>query len=444
MRPVVAITVGAVAGAGVTALLLQGPHLLGSGRGARAQRRARKRSTDTEASAHAVAAFGLPTTEHVRYFEKFAVAWDPRSRNPRWVLEKLEGWNSEEPYTPSGATRERSSFREDEAFEERFRARLDDYRGSGYDRGHMAPAMNHKSSQKDMDETFYLTNVSPQVGAFNREYWGRFEWFCRCLARDGQYEDVYILTGPLFIPKKSPGGKKWEMRYECIGDPPAMVHVPTHFFKAVLAVPRDARAPAGGRRPGGGRRRHPPLHVAAFVMPNQAIDPATPLAAYNVPLTSLETVAGMKIFEGAREVYDGRGRAAIDDAGLSWQQAGKQIARAARVAIEDPGVPAGRITDAGDGASSELASAASHPPPASAAEPGADAVRATDVGAGGTRGAEAGGLSKEALEVLWAPKTADGAGVVHLCDAVRCELPPRDFWVRPGRKDKRESGGGGA
>jgi hypothetical protein len=45
----------------------------------------------------------------------------------------------------------------------RFRSKLSDFRRSGYDRGHMAPAMNHKSSQKDMDDTFFLTNMSPQV-----------------------------------------------------------------------------------------------------------------------------------------------------------------------------------------------------------------------------------------------------------------------------------------
>lgn len=46
---------------------------------------------------------------------------------------------------------------------ERFRSKLSDFHRSGYDRGHMAPALNHKSSQQDMDDTFFLTNMSPQV-----------------------------------------------------------------------------------------------------------------------------------------------------------------------------------------------------------------------------------------------------------------------------------------
>lgn len=59
-----------------------------------------------------------------------------------------------------------------------FQARLSDYHGSGYDRGHMAAAADMKHSQDAMDSTFFLTNMCPQVGAgFNRDYWARFEQF---------------------------------------------------------------------------------------------------------------------------------------------------------------------------------------------------------------------------------------------------------------------------
>lgn len=43
------------------------------------------------------------------------------------------------------------------------RATNADYRGSGFDRGHLAAAANHKWSQKAMEDTFYLSNVAPQV-----------------------------------------------------------------------------------------------------------------------------------------------------------------------------------------------------------------------------------------------------------------------------------------
>lgn len=52
---------------------------------------------------------------------------------------------------------------EDRELSPRFRAKLTDYRGSGFDRGHMAPASNHKESQEGMNQTFQLSNISPQV-----------------------------------------------------------------------------------------------------------------------------------------------------------------------------------------------------------------------------------------------------------------------------------------
>lgn len=53
------------------------------------------------------------------------------------------------------------------------RSTNDDYRGSGFDRGHLAAAANHKWSQKAMDDTFYLSNVAPQVNMF---YTGKHVW----------------------------------------------------------------------------------------------------------------------------------------------------------------------------------------------------------------------------------------------------------------------------
>ena len=71
------------------------------------------------------------------------------------------------------------------------------------------------------------------------------------------------------------------------GEPPALVSVPTHFYKVILA---DGRNSAKG---GGGGRQ---VSVGAFVMPNAPIDERIPLSAFAVPLEPLEQVAG----EGGR------------------------------------------------------------------------------------------------------------------------------------------------
>jgi endonuclease G len=116
---------------------------------------------------------------------------------------------------------------------------LTDYSNSGYDRGHLVPAADITGSQKDLDQTFLctffhslliikVTNVSPQVGVgFNRSYWAYFEKFARNLTR--HFDDVYVITGPLFLPRKEEDGHYY-VKFKKLGDPPN-TSGPTHFFK---------------------------------------------------------------------------------------------------------------------------------------------------------------------------------------------------------------------
>lgn len=80
------------------------------------------------------------------------------------------------------------------------RSENSDYKRSGYDRGHLAAAGNHKVDQKHVQQTFFLTNMAPQVGrGFNRDSWNRLEKYVRDLTK--VYSDVYVCTGPLYLPK---------------------------------------------------------------------------------------------------------------------------------------------------------------------------------------------------------------------------------------------------
>jgi len=164
---------------------------------------------------------------------------------------------------------------------ERFRSRLSDYAGSGYDRGHLAPAADHKASAKAMHDSFCLINVSPQVGVgFNRDYWARLEKFCRQLTN--ACDEVVVVTGPLFLPSDA---ATLRADHATLGKPPSLLHVPTHFFKVILS---ETRARGSG---GAG------YAVAAFVLPNAAIAAETPLTDFVVPLEALEAAAGVFVFQ---------------------------------------------------------------------------------------------------------------------------------------------------
>ncbi|UYV66437.1 hypothetical protein LAZ67_4001663 [Cordylochernes scorpioides] len=104
--------------------------------------------------------YGLPSRQSLRVLQGYIVAYDQRTRIPSWVFEHLTPESLR--HGGEGIDRSKSEFHEDSHIHQFFRAVNADYKGSGYDRGHMAAAGNHRSSQQKLDETFLLTNMAPQ------------------------------------------------------------------------------------------------------------------------------------------------------------------------------------------------------------------------------------------------------------------------------------------
>lgn len=71
-----------------------------------------------------------------------------------------------------------------------------DYKNSGYDRGHLAPAADMKESFTMFKESFYMSNIAPQLPAFNRGIWKELETWVRKQVM--KYGTLYIVTGPVF------------------------------------------------------------------------------------------------------------------------------------------------------------------------------------------------------------------------------------------------------
>ncbi|GAA5967795.1 hypothetical protein JCM8115_006448 [Rhodotorula mucilaginosa] len=233
----------------------------------------------------------------------YTAAYDRRNRIPAWTAEHLNAASLKS----GGGDRQSATFREDPDVPEMFQAKLLDYFRSGYDRGHMVPAADAKQSQQAMSETFLLSNIAPQVGdGFNRHYWAYLEAFCRDLTKS--FEDVYVFTVPLFLPKRDGRDGKWRVTYEMTGPQGGVpnVAVPTHFAKVLIA----SRAP-----------RHPSLALVpskqngsavmtsfadgkewvqgAFVLPNEAIPDETKLESFVVPVEAVERSAGLSLLPEA-------------------------------------------------------------------------------------------------------------------------------------------------
>ena len=110
-------------------------------------------------SADKIMKFGFPSLENLRVYDDFVLSFDRRNRNAHWVFEHL----TPDKLNIRNVDRSNSQFFEDKSVHEKFRSLLSDYKHSGFDRGHLAAAGNHRHNQKSMDQTFTLSNISPQV-----------------------------------------------------------------------------------------------------------------------------------------------------------------------------------------------------------------------------------------------------------------------------------------
>ena len=74
-------------------------------------------------------------------------------------------------------------------------AQLSDYKGSGYDRGHLVPAGDMTRNTIAMSESFFMSNMSPQSPSFNRGIWRKLESQIRDWSN--YYDTTYVVTGPI-------------------------------------------------------------------------------------------------------------------------------------------------------------------------------------------------------------------------------------------------------
>lgn len=150
-------------------------------------------------------------------FNGFNTMYSGVSKTPLWTAEYLSTSRL------SQKIKREDSFHEESRISATHRATLVDYRGSGYDRGHLAPNadMPNKAAQYD---SFSLANMIPQAPKNNQQVWRELEEATRAIVTK-QKQDVYVITGPVFSGKK----------LKTIGNG---VIVPTAVYKA-LYMPKD-------------------------------------------------------------------------------------------------------------------------------------------------------------------------------------------------------------
>lgn len=156
-----------------------------------------------------------PLKEKVLKRMGYTVSFNMEMNIPNWVAWRLD--------TEKLIEREsrNDKFLPDPDIEQSLAITTDEYKHSGWDRGHMCPAADNKYHWRAMDQSFYMTNVCPQNHNLNRGDWKELEDACRKWA---EHEPVYIVCGPILY--KQP-------RYGYIGKNHS-IRIPDAFFKVVL------------------------------------------------------------------------------------------------------------------------------------------------------------------------------------------------------------------
>jgi endonuclease G, mitochondrial len=183
------------------------------------------------------------------------ICYDEKHEQARWVAYRLTA----EMCNNNGEERS-NNFRTDPDVKTGS-ASPDDYKKSGYDRGHLCPAGDMGWDEQTMSESFYMSNMSPQVPAFNRGIWKTLETDVRAWAK--QNKEIFIVTAGILTDSLPSIGTN-------------RVSVPSYYYKVIL----DVHAPE--------------FKAIAFVMPNQGSK--VPVWKYAVSIDSVEHLTGIDFF----------------------------------------------------------------------------------------------------------------------------------------------------
>ena len=160
----------------------------------------------------------------------------------------------------TGPAKRKDDFRPDPKVTPACSATLADYAtvGKTHDRGHMSPAGNNTQDPTIMSESFFLSNMEPQVANNNRGIWKQLETYEREWAKQPG-TDYYIISGGIFDPGFQKTGNG--------------LGIPTRLYKIIIE--KNSKK------------------VKAYLMPNGPL-PVADLPKYETTVIAVEQATGLK------------------------------------------------------------------------------------------------------------------------------------------------------
>lgn len=155
----------------------------------------------------------------------YSFEYDSASYHTRWVAFNFDDVTRQENH--SGRT---DAWDEDHSLPATCRLLYNAYSGSGYNRGHLCASQDRQFSTEANEQTFYMSNMSPQIGNFNSYYWVVLEGLVQRWGRSGKYSNLYVTKGGTIEPDKLLG--TWSTTNK--NGNKVKVAIPKYYFMAIL------------------------------------------------------------------------------------------------------------------------------------------------------------------------------------------------------------------
>jgi endonuclease G len=179
-----------------------------------------------------------------------------------------------------------------------------DYWNSGYDRGHLAPSADFRWSRDALSESYYYSNMSPQVPEMNRGAWAKLENQVREWAVDN--DEVIVFTGPVLKPEL-PKVQQGSFR----------LSIPEAYYKIVVDLNDSI-----------------PHKAIAFLFPNK--DVTYDIQRYVVTIDSVEKVTGINFFPSLQDAEILESRSELKE----WSISNAAISKAPFIRYDADHIPA--------------------------------------------------------------------------------------------------------
>ncbi len=156
--------------------------------------------------------------------KNYCYEYDASCYHTRWVAFSFDNVTKQRNVSRSDA------WGEDLKLPSNVRLSYDSYSGSGYTRGHLCASADRLFSQEANEQTFFMSNMSPQNYNFNSYYWAELETLIRNWANSDKFQKLYVCKGGTIAEGQRLGSFTTSNARGSV----ATVVVPKYYFMAIL------------------------------------------------------------------------------------------------------------------------------------------------------------------------------------------------------------------